>query len=139
MKRGSLLNSHLSHTIGLSGHGDELTIADAGLPIPAGCQRIDLALIRGVPGFLDTLGSITSELQVEAVVLAEEIKTHSPELLDTLLAQLARLEQEQGQAIAIEWVSHEQFKARTRQSRAIVRTGECQPYANLILKAGVAF
>lgn len=34
---------------------------------------------------------------------------------------------------------HEAFKARSCQSKAIVRSGEVTPYANLILCAGVAF
>ncbi|MBW3165114.1 D-ribose pyranase [Ferrimonas balearica] len=139
MKRGALLNSYLSQLISLSGHTDELTIADAGLPIPDACQRIDLALIRGVPTFLDTLNAIAGDLQIESVVLAEEMQSHSPALLAQLTTMLEQLGQAQGQTIAIEWVSHEQFKQRSRNSRAVVRTGECQPYANIILKAGVAF
>ena len=36
-------------------------------------------------------------------------------------------------------LSHDDFKAASRHARAIVRTGECTPYANLALYAGVAF
>ena len=36
-------------------------------------------------------------------------------------------------------LSHEQFKVLSRQARAIVRTGECQPYCNIVLVAGVTF
>ncbi|MDW8269060.1 MAG: RbsD/FucU domain-containing protein, partial [Anaerolineae bacterium] len=36
-------------------------------------------------------------------------------------------------------VPHEQFKALTSQARAVVRTGEFTPYANVILIAGVVF
>ncbi|MDW1631375.1 RbsD/FucU domain-containing protein, partial [Vibrio sp. Y176] len=42
-------------------------------------------------------------------------------------------------SIEIKYVSHEAFKARTEQSRAVVRTGECTPYANVIFQAGVVF
>jgi D-ribose pyranase len=35
--------------------------------------------------------------------------------------------------------SHEDFKAATRAARAIVRSGEFSPYANVILRAGVVF
>ena len=34
---------------------------------------------------------------------------------------------------------NEEFKTRSRQSKAIVRSGEVTPYANIILCAGVAF
>ena len=36
-------------------------------------------------------------------------------------------------------VAHELFKQRCGAARAIVRTGECTPYANVMLFAGVAF
>ena len=36
-------------------------------------------------------------------------------------------------------VPHANFKEFTRSSEVIVRTGECTPYANVILKSGVAF
>ena len=36
-------------------------------------------------------------------------------------------------------VSHEDFKRLTQQARVMVRTGECTPYANVILVAGVTF
>jgi D-ribose pyranase len=36
-------------------------------------------------------------------------------------------------------VSHDEFKRLTQQARVMVRTGECTPYANVILVAGVTF
>ncbi|QIZ77118.1 D-ribose pyranase [Ferrimonas lipolytica] len=139
MRKAALLNSDLARVIALSGHTDEITIGDAGLPIAARCERIDLALTHGVPSFIDTLTIVATELQIEAVVLATEIKTNSGEFHQLLLNTLATLGDAQGQAIAVSYVSHEQFKLQSQNSRAVVRTGECTPYANIILQAGVAF
>ncbi|WP_028116643.1 D-ribose pyranase [Ferrimonas senticii] len=139
MRKAALLNSDIARVLALSGHTDEITIGDCGLPIPASCERIDLALIRGVPTFLDTLKVVAGDLQIEAVVLAQEIAEHSSEFHQQLLQLLEQLGDAQGQAIAISYVSHEQFKVRTANSRAVIRTGECTPYANIILSAGVAF
>jgi D-ribose pyranase len=36
-------------------------------------------------------------------------------------------------------VSHEALKHMSRSARAIVRTGECQPYTNIALVSGVVF
>lgn len=36
-------------------------------------------------------------------------------------------------------VPHSNFKTLTAASKAIIRTGECTPYANVILKSGVTF
>lgn len=131
MKKIGTLNQGLSEVLAGMGHYDMLVIADAGLPIPPGVRRIDLALTAGVPGFLQTLAVILSELQVESAVIAGEMGTCNPVLqtgIDSLLT-----------GIPVDTVSHEDFKRLTRQAVAVVRTGEFTPYANIILKSGVVF
>ncbi len=139
MKKSPLLNAEISHTIAKLGHTDQLVIADAGLPIPASSQRIDLALTAGVPTFLQVLKVVTHEMQVERAILAGEIIEKNPQLHEALLAQLKQLEQHQGNTITLDYISHDAFKAQTEQSRAVIRSGECSPYANIILCAGVTF
>lgn len=139
MKKTTLLNAPLSHCIATLGHTEGLTVCDAGLPIPSHMQRIDLALTPNIPRFLPTVEAITAELFVERVLLAEEIKQKNSEIHTALLAYFAQLQQEQGNQIQIDYVSHEQFKQASQQSKAIVRTGECSPYANVILYSGVPF
>ena len=139
MKKTMLLNAQLSRCIASVGHTESLTICDAGLPIPLSVERIDLALTAGVPSFLQTLNVVTNEMYVERVVIAEEIKEKNPEILTALVTQLQQLESQQGNQIQVEFVSHETFKKFTLESKAIVRTGECSPYANVILYSGVPF
>ncbi len=139
MKKSALLNSELSYLTATLGHTDEITICDAGLPIPDETQRIDLALTHGVPSFLDTVRVILSESQIEGVVMASELSQVSPELHAALLQELKDEESRCGKAINIAYVSHEEFKVRTQDSRAVIRTGECTPYANVIFQAGVVF
>lgn len=139
MKRGVLLNAPLSALVAQMGHTDEITVCDAGLPIPAGSERIDLALMAGTPCLETVLGALLTDLVVEKVIMASEIKQISPEAHQALLEQIEAHAISQGKPITIEYCLHEEFKARTRQSKAIVRSGEVTPYANLILCAGVAF
>lgn len=139
MKKGRLLNAEVSHVIARLGHTDTLTIADAGLPIPAGPQRIDLALTPGTPDFLQVVDVITQEMQVESALIAEEIRQHNPQLHSQLIAVLEALQQHQGNVISVRYTSHEQFKQHTQRSQAVIRSGECSPYANVILSAGVTF
>lgn len=131
MKKTTLINSELSSIIARMGHTDEITIADCGLPIPCENQRVDLALTRGVPGFFQVLEAVLKELQVEAAVIASEMRDHSPETYQRLKELLPE----------VKWieVSHSEFKKRTVNSKCVVRTGECTPYANIILISGVAF
>lgn len=139
MKKGRLLNAELSHVIARLGHTDTLTIADAGLPIPAGPQRIDLALTPGTPDFMQVVNAVALEMQVESALIAEEIKQHNPQLHSALVAVLEALQQHQGNIITISYTSHEQFKLQTQRSQAVIRSGECSPFANVILRAGVTF
>lgn len=139
MKKGVLLNSPISSVISRLGHTDKITIADAGLPIPSSVERIDLALTQGIPDFMSVLQTITHEMQIEAVMLAEEIKTINPSLFNEILSYLYLLEQEQKKSIQIMYVSHEAFKKQLTENKAVIRTGECTPYANIVLFSGVTF
>lgn len=131
MKKAALLHGELSHLVATLGHGDALVIADAGLPVPPGVRCIDLAVTRGVPGFEEVLAAVLSEMQVEHALCAEELAASSPEIAARLSHRLASVPQQA--------VTHESFKERTRNARAIVRTGEFTPYANVMLFAGVVF
>ncbi|HSJ89406.1 MAG TPA: D-ribose pyranase [Anaerolineales bacterium] len=131
MKKTTLLQSDLSYVIATLGHMETLVIADAGLPIPAETVRIDLALTRGVPGAIQTLKVVLEEMQVEKVIVAEEAKERNPQFLAAV--------QELLPDVPIEYLPHIDFKARTASARAVVRTGEFAPYANVILVSGVVF
>lgn len=139
MKKGKLLHPQLSQVIASLGHGQGLTIGDCGLPVGEGVERIDLALTHGVPAFLDTLDVVLTETCVEQVVIAEELESISPEMYEQLMTRVHELAREQGKPVEVIKVPHETFKAQADQSRAVVRTGECTPYANIILKSGVVF
>jgi len=131
MKKYGTLNQPISEVISGMGHGDMLVIADCGLPVPPGVRRIDIALLPGVPSFLQTLGVILAELQVESAVVATEMSTVSPEMEGCIKEMIAEM--------PLSIVSHEEFKEMTKQAVAVIRTGECTPYANIILRSGVIF
>ena len=131
MKKKGILNQPIASIIAGLGHTDTLVIADAGLPIPPETQRIDLALTEGIPSFLDTLRVVLTEMEVERAIVAEEMLDSSPQVYEAVKEMLGD--------VPIETVTHLIFKERTRSARAVIRTGEFTPYANVILIAGVVF
>ncbi|HEX7233834.1 MAG TPA: D-ribose pyranase [Nitrosospira sp.] len=131
MKKTPLLQSDLSYTIATLGHLDMLVIADAGLPVPRETVRIDLALTQGVPGAAQTLKVVLDEMEVEKVILAEEVKDRNPKFLEDVQNLLP--------GVPVAYLTHSELKAMTKSARAIVRTGEFSPYANVILVSGVVF
>lgn len=132
MKKIGILNPELSKVIAELGHGDALVVCDAGLPIPPGVQRIDLALSRNVPTFSQVLLAVLEEMKVERATIATEISAKNPDTEAFIRAAL-------GDGVEPGVVNHEEFKRLTRGAKAIVRTGECTPYANVILYSGVVF
>ncbi len=129
MKKNGILNPQLNRVISEMGHRDMLIIADAGLPIPKGVERIDLALKCGIPPFMEVLRAVLSELEIEEAYVAEEIKEKNPQSLNSIFSLIGE----------VKFITHEELKEFSKQSRAIVRTGECSPYANIILISGVTF
>lgn len=131
MKKTALLNSNISKVISKMGHTDGLAIGDCGLPIPQETERIDLALIKGIPSFIDTLKGVLTELQVEEVEIAEEIIQVSPDTYEEIKQILGH--------IKIRIITHEELKEKLKECKAVIRTGEQTPYANIILRSGVVF
>lgn len=134
MKKTPLLNIALSRVVASLGHGDVLLIVDAGMPVPPGVELIDLAVTHGVPDFVSVLNTVLAEMQVESHVIADEMRDKQPPAL-SIIDQLNAA----GHLGPQRLMSHEALKQLSLNSRAIVRTGECQPYTNVALIAGVVF
>ena len=128
MKKTGIINGPISNVIAHLEHSDMLTVADAGLPIPQTTQRIDLALKPGVPGFLETLGTVLTEMYVEKAYVSEDILEISPDIYSGIKKLLGE--------VPIETLEHSDFKKLSGTTKAIIRTAEYTPYANIILVAG---
>jgi D-ribose pyranase len=131
VKKIGVINQPISSLIAGLGHLDTVVVADAGLPIPLETQRIDLALAQGIPSLVDTLRVLLAEMKVEKAIVAKEMAQVSPQVYEAVKGILG--------GVPIETVPHEELKDRTRFARAVIRTGEFTPYANVILVAGVVF
>ncbi|MCT8977523.1 D-ribose pyranase [Clostridium sp. CX1] len=131
MRKTTLLNSGISEVISRMGHTDGLAIGDCGLPIPEGTKRLDIALIKNVPGFIDTLKAILTELEIEEVEIAKETAEVSPHIYEEIKKSIGD--------VKITLISHEQLKEKLKDCKAVIRTGEQTPYANVILRSGVVF
>jgi len=131
MKKTALLHAELSATIARMGHGDLLVIGDAGLPVPPGVPCIDLALTADIPRMADVLRVVLQEMQVESALLADEFAPRNPAVHADVTSLLG--------AVPVQTVTHETLKLRSAQAKAVVRSGEFSPYANVVLRSGVVF
>ncbi|MED1205709.1 D-ribose pyranase [Heyndrickxia acidicola] len=130
MKKTGMLNSSISKVLSDLGHTDWIVIGDAGLPIPDGIPKIDLALTIGVPDFVSVVRAVHADMVVEKIFAAEEMEKNNPHQQEFLEKEFPNL---------IEYIPHEAFKQMTSKVKAFIRTGEATPYSNCILQAGVIF
>ena len=133
MKKGSCINSEISYAIAKMGHYDQITIADAGLPIPDGVKRIDLAVTYGIPSFKDVFNIVMGDLKIQRAYIACETKTDNPNLYDFFCSEIKKAGAEMVE------IPHNEFKKMTKENKAVIRTGECKPFANIILESTVVF
>jgi D-ribose pyranase len=132
MKRFGHLNRDVSRVLARMGHTDSVVIADCGLPVPEGVECIDLSVSLGEPSFLRVLDTLLADFKADRAVFAMEAKACNP----AVTARACSLAHEQMQ---VEFVTHESLKELTRRARAVIRTGETTPYANVLLYSGVLF
>ncbi|MBH9581380.1 D-ribose pyranase [Staphylococcus felis] len=134
MKKTRVLNSHISKAIATIGHFDLLTITDAGMPIPNDDRRMDLAITKELPRFIDVLEVVLSEMEIQKVYLAEEIKSNNP----TQLQQIKNLLDEN---VEIAYIPHSEMKTYLSHplNKGNIRTGEVTPFSNIILESNVTF
>ena len=133
MKKIGCLNSELSYVLAKLGHFDTLTIGDCGLPVPKGVQRIDLAVTYGVPAFKDVFKVVDTEAKFQKVTIASEAHEQNPEFYQFIH------DWAQQNSVEVVEVPHTEFKQQSASSVAVVRTGECKPYCNVILESNVSF
>lgn len=131
MKLHGILNSDLSAVLSYMRHTDTITVGDCGLPAADGVQCIDLALSFGKPSLMDVVAAVKEDFKAEKIILAEEIKTQNPVVHKQILDLFKNIE--------IVYVPHTEFKRLTESSKAVVRTGENTPYANIILQSACIF
>lgn len=133
MKKGACLNSEISYVISQMGHFDQLTIGDVGLPVPREVRKIDLAVTFGTPEFLKVLDVVLGELKIQRAIIASEMRECNPGIYKKTVGRLIV------EGAEVVEVSHDELKRRSAGSRAIIRTGECTAYANVILESNVSF
>lgn len=131
MNKRGVLNPYISSVIAGMGHGDMLVIGDAGLPVPEGVSCIDVSVIAGIPRFTQVLTAVLGDLAVEKAYIASEMAGQNPAVYEEAVKQL--------DSIAIQAMSHEELKVLSDKACVVIRTGECTPFANVILVAGVTF
>lgn len=129
MQRSGIIHHELAGLIAGLRHTDTFVISDAGLPLPAGIPVVDLGYRYGQPSFADVTESVLAQIVVEHSWVTDQVREINP----TVYAALRSF------GLEPEPVDHDEFKARVRDVKFAVRTGEDSFYANVLCRAGVPF
>ena len=131
MKKSGVLNSDISRVLSYMRHTDTICISDCGLPCPDETELIDISLEKGVPDFVRVLKAVVNDMSVEKIFLAEEIRVKNPAVLKEIQMLLP--------GVRTDFMPHEEFKKKLLSCKAVVRSGEASPYANIILQSACIF
>src|SRR3984893_19056529 len=82
MKKNGILNLGLNQALAGMGHGDLMSVCDAGFPIPAQVTRVDLAIVPDVPDLETVLTAISGDFIAEKFGYANEMAKNNPLLKD---------------------------------------------------------
>ncbi len=131
MRNDKILHPGLAKALAEVGHGDTVLVTDAGFPIPAGANRIDLGVVAGTVDAREILSIIRKEIFAEEVHFAPEVKTEFPQLYEDV------------QEICTGWgadfiaATHEELVEQwAPKAKVVIRSGSLLPWANFAIVAG---
>ena len=130
MRPGRILHPELARAVATLGHQDILLVTDAGFPIPANANRIDLGFYENMPDVLDILRVLRQEVFVEEVHFAGDILTKNKALYTALQDIFT------GAGAEFKLTTHEDLvNDIAHRAKVIVRSGSFNPWANIALVA----
>lgn len=125
MRKSGIVNGKLMGALAGLGHTDRVVITDAGLPIPKECEVVDLALVNGIPSFLDTVKAVLNEIIVEEAAIFAPMKEDNPKVYAALNEMLPN----QKKVL----LNGDDFLEEVAKAKIVVRTAEFSPCCNMIL------
>lgn len=130
MRPNRILHPELAQALATLGHSDILLITDAGFPIPADANRIDLGFYEGLPDVLDVLRVMRAEVFVEEVHFAGDILEMNKPLYEALQEIFT------GSGAVFKLTTHEALvNDVAHRAKVVVRSGSFNPWANIALVA----
>lgn len=130
MRSNRILHPGFAEALATLGHTDIVLVTDAGFPIPAGANRIDLGFYQGLPDVRDILQVLLSEIFVEEASFAPEVKTHYPSLYRDVQELFT------GSGAVFSAATHEELcDDYAHRAKVIIRSGSFEPWANFALTA----
>jgi len=128
MKETGCLNREITEVISVMGHMDEMIVCDAGFPIPLDVWTVDISLAKDKPTVLELLEELIKHFSVEKLIMANQTKETSPSKFKAIKGFFPD--------VPVETIDHLELKQRSKQVKAVIRTGDFTAYSNVLLVSG---
>lgn len=125
MIKHTVINAELGYALVTARHKDAIVICDANMPIPDGCNVIDVSLARGIPSLLQALRAILNDLVAERYEVFELMPQYNPQMVQTIQEMLPQLP---GGTIG-----QEKLTETMERAKAVVRTGDFGSCCTVVL------
>lgn len=125
MIKQTVINAQLCQALALARHKDAIVLCDANMPIPAGCNLVDVSLVRGLPTLLETLKAILNDFVAERYQVFELMPQYNPSMLAAIQEAVPQLP---GGTI-----SQAELTEVMRSAKAVVRTGDFGSCCTMVL------
>jgi len=133
-----ILSPELVRLLMEMGHSDEIVLADGNFPSASHAARLVRCDGHGVPTLLDAILTLFPlDAYVEKPVTLMQVVPGDPVATPIWQEYRSIVERHHGAGNPFGELERHEFYERAKQAYAIVATGECALYANIILKKGV--
>jgi D-ribose pyranase len=124
-----ILNPALLSLLARVRHTNSVVIADRGFPFWPDIETVDISLSDGIPSIVQVLAAIRPEFNALQACMAQEFLEHNSKAVrDRFSKALA--------GVPLTHEPHLQFKKRVPNAIGLIRTGDTNPYANMVLISG---
>ncbi|XP_013392996.1 fucose mutarotase [Lingula anatina] len=138
-----ILSPDLLHALCSMGHGDEIVLADAHFPGSSICRNGPKELRADGHGIPELLAAILKVFPLDSyvpkpVALMALVLSDKEKKLEVPVWEKYQLlvDAAAGKKVEMEKVERFEFYERAKRAFAVVQTGECSKYGNIILKKG---
>lgn len=125
MKKQGILHAKLMEALTSARHKDTIIILDAGMPVPPGCNYIDLGLVRGIPSFLEVLRALLREMVVEEYAIFDLMPQYNPVMYETIQGIMPN--------VPGKTMTQQEITALMHSAKAVIRTAEFGSSCNMVL------
>jgi D-ribose pyranase len=128
MLKTGILNPQVNSLLSRIRHTNTLVIADRGFPFWPTIETVDISLVDGLPTVLQVLAAVRMNFIIGKTWMAAEFLKHNGMKVKADFATALR-------GINVKYEPHVKLKKRVPRAIGLIRTGDTNPYANLILES----